>query len=481
MSPHAQSARKSSSSASPKIHRTPQASPISAHIPVDHMYDDTLHQVAPIVLDDHIRSGGDKNRGDKNRTPPEGTVSMVPTSHSEFGTPGKTLTALTSGISPHESPKQNPYPTLLEQKKSITASTASSSGRKKGGSKAIIETVANDDSARELYKYRIEGQDEDNAMGFESIKSSENMKKPDNEEDNEEEEQDEASGKCLRCCHILKATDAPMWISFIAMTFTILLCFFLAIISLVQSKSILFLSHDIGSLSVLASESIATSTGIVLAEVGSLSPTHASLSRSSLLSSLETTITDIAATYESVVEGNDMHNGIVEKFPLSMPLIFSETCLNLGNTSCSDDEMETFHDVVDAYVLDLTALVQAEETEGPLTADFDNYITLNSTGYDKFVGGLVTIDNFLYDSIGSKANMFVIAASLMFIGALVLPLILLYVSKKEVNSAIQQRDLVFTTWEMVPVNSIPTTTQAGRDICLLVLFLKGVNQKLRDV
>ncbi|GKT26628.1 Tetratricopeptide repeat protein 14 like protein [Aduncisulcus paluster] len=286
--------------------------------------------------------------------------------------------------------------------------------------------------------------------------------------------------KIYRFFAVILSSPASFCVVLFGCVIVFVLCLLISLVAIIKSTHVLEYSHEVGSLSILGSSALALSTEMVLAEVGSLSPAHALASRDEIIVDLIQQLRGINTTYEQLVQGTSSRKGIIERYPSSMPLIFTEQCLNLGNSSCADEDKETLHDVIDSFILDLTAIAQGEQTEGPLFPDFDSYVSLNATSYDQLVGGMVSLDEYLSTSLDDTVSLFSSVSVVMIVGAVLIPLVLVYVGNKEVSAALQQRDLVFTTFDLVPVDAIPRETKVGQTVSLLVLFMRSVNDKLQE-
>ncbi|GKT13250.1 hypothetical protein ADUPG1_010233 [Aduncisulcus paluster] len=264
--------------------------------------------------------------------------------------------------------------------------------------------------------------------------------------------------------------------------FFFLVFYFIAFIALHRAKVVSTYSHSANNVNVSIMRAYSDASLLVLSEVGELTTYHAELERDRVLKLLQSSSAVLDEDYSAFIEGYDEITGVVERFPAIMPYIFSPACLYLHTPNCTDDTKLTLNDVLGSYIVELSSLGQEEVSSvDHVTADDTGYQTLNGTDRIAVTGGMFNVTDFLTSEYNKSHTVFIVLAAICFVMAIAAPFTILLVSRyKDLDAALRQRDLVFTTWGMLPTSSIPDNVKEGKDLQLLLLFMKHLNAKQRE-
>ncbi|GKT29348.1 hypothetical protein ADUPG1_001157 [Aduncisulcus paluster] len=211
---------------------------------------------------------------------------------------------------------------------------------------------------------------------------------------------------------------------------------------------------------------------LVSSEVGQLSYYHATQTRQKRREELDLSLSGIQDIYYTFFTSDS--KGIAARYPSIHNVIFEPQCLLLSSRETCGENTNILANAMERFLTNAILLLSQEE----VTVFYDSFKNVNGTDRNLLVGGFELVQTVLFEESRRSFNLLTFFIISFFIISIVFPIsFFLCLKYGKIKESLGQRELLFTTWSMIPINSVPIDVFEGNDILLLLLFIKHLNLK----
>ncbi|GKT29816.1 hypothetical protein ADUPG1_014216 [Aduncisulcus paluster] len=264
---------------------------------------------------------------------------------------------------------------------------------------------------------------------------------------------------------------ASLWI-FIIYLVALIVIGIIGLFYLLQLKDISYDFHLTDQTKVLVVEIYDYASRLTACEIGQLSRYHSELCRKREVKHLRASIDVFREEYFRFSIGDENVGSVADRFPAINDWLYQPQCLSLLYSNCEESEQLVMNDLVEEYLYYAELVLEKDD----VLPDYEGFQYLNGTNRLALTSGFYYLHDIIQEEIESKSSYFYAVKIIFLCIVLIFPISFIIVTKHEkVKECLAQRNLLFTTWSMLPLDSAPILVKEGKDILILLLFMKYLN------